>query len=221
MKIVSVNVGLPRVVQWQGESVSTGIFKYPIKGRVALRKLNLDGDRQADLTVHGGPYKAVYGYPVEHYSYWKTQLPSVDFPVGAFGENFTIEGLNEQTLNIGDQYSVGTSLLMVTQPRMPCYKLIVKFGRADMAKRFHVSRLSGFYFSVLEEGEVGAGDKLKLVKRDEHNVSISNINELYYSKRTDPEKLRRAIEVEALPESWKGYFEEEIQKLTKQSQAAL
>jgi MOSC domain-containing protein YiiM len=148
MKLLSVNVGLPREVSWKGKTVMTGIFKEPVQGRVMVRSLNLDGDGQADLTVHGGVDKAVYAYPVEHYDYWRQELPDTDLPWGMFGENLTIEGVLEQGVNIGDRFRMGTAAVMVTQPRMPCYKLGIKFGRTDIVKRFLDSQRSGFYFSV-------------------------------------------------------------------------
>jgi MOSC domain-containing protein YiiM len=158
MKLISVNVGLPREVTWKGKTVTTGTFKEPISDRVMLRSLNLDGDGQADLTVHGGLDKAVYVYPFEHYEYWRGELPDTDLPLGIFGENFTTTGLKEEDVNIGDRFGIGTVNLMVTQPRLPCYKLGIRFGRTDMVKRFLASRRTGFYFRVLQEGEVGAGD---------------------------------------------------------------
>lgn len=175
LKLVSVNVGQPRLVQWRGRSISTGIFKEPIPNRVMLRSLNLDGDRQADLTVHGGRDKAVYAYPV-----WRAELPEMNLPYGMFGENFTTEGIDEATLNIGDEFRVGTARVIVVQPRMPCYKLGMRFGRADIIKRFHQSRRTGFYLRVMEEGEVGAGDSLELVKRGGGEVTIADVNRIYY-----------------------------------------
>ena len=157
MKLISVNVGLPRVVRSNGDSVTTGIFKEPVAGRVMLRTLNLDGDRQADLSVHGGPSKAVYVYPAEHYDSWKRELPEMELPWGMFGENFTATGLAESELNIGDQFRVGSALVMVTEPRMPCYKLGIRFNRPDILKRFLASGRTGFYFAVLQEGEVEPG----------------------------------------------------------------
>jgi MOSC domain-containing protein YiiM len=212
MKIISVNVGRPRLVVWRGEPVSTGIFKEPVEGRVALRALNLDGDRQADLTVHGGPAKAVYAYPSEHYAYWRGELPGMELPWGMFGENFTTEGMFETTLNVGDRFRVGTAELQVTQPRMPCYKLGIKFGRADMLKRFLASGLTGFYFSVLREGEVGAGDEVELIERDPREVTIADVVRLYVKDRDDVETMRRAVEVEALPDGWREEFLERIEK---------
>src|SRR5436190_1937487 len=158
MKILSVNVGLPREVTWRGKLVTTGIFKEPVQGRVMMRRLNLDGDQQADLTVHGGVSKAVYAYPSEHYGYWRTELPGMDLARGMLGENFTTEGLMENAVYIGDRFRIGETEVMVTEPRMPCYKLGIKFGRADIIKRTLASRSTGFYFAVMREGMVGPGD---------------------------------------------------------------
>ena len=215
MKLISVNVGLPRVVMSNGESVSTGIFKEPVASRVILRTLNLDGDRQADLSVHGGPSKAVYVYPSEHYAYWKEELPEMKLPWGMFGENFTSVGLFESELNIGDKFRVGSAVVMVTEPRMPCYKLAIKFGRPDIVKRFLASERTGFYFAVLQEGEVGVGDSIELIEESKRNVRISEITQLYTREKHNVGLLRRAIEVEALPESWKSYFQHRLEKLVR------
>jgi len=212
MKVLSVNVGSPREVTWQGKRVTTGIFKEPIQGRVMMRRLNLDGDQQADLTVHGGVSKAVYAYPSEHYSYWRTELPGMDLPSGMFGENFTTEGLLESSVYIGDRFRIGETEVMVTEPRMPCYKLGIKFGRADIIKRFLASRRTGFYFAVMREGLVGAGDAVELVGREQQEISVADITRLYFFDKEDVKSLRRAIQVEALPESWKGYFEHQLEK---------
>ena len=193
--------------------VSTGIFKEPVAGRVMLRTLNLDGDRQADLSVHGGPSKAVYVYPSEHYEYWKRELPEMKLPWGMFGENFTTEGLFESELNIGDKFHVGSAVVMVTEPRMPCYKLGIKFGRSDIVKRFLASERTGFYFAVLQEGEVGAGDSIDLIERSKDSVRVSDITLLYTREKRNVGLLRRAMEVEALPESWKSYFQHRLEKL--------
>src|SRR5215213_10274029 len=206
MKIVSLNVGRPRLVVWDGQSVSTGIYKTPVEGRVMLRTLNLDGDRQADLTVHGGPSKAAYVYPAEHYGYWRGELPGVELPWGMFGENFTTEGLDESNVNIGDRFRVGAAEVVVTEPRMPCYKLGIKFGRMDILKRFLASGRTGFYFSVEREGEVGAGDEIELLGRDEHNVTVADITRLYARDQGDFELMRRAVAVEALPAKWREHF---------------
>jgi MOSC domain-containing protein YiiM len=194
MEVVSVNVGLPREVIWNRQRVSTAIFKAPVDGSIALRKLNLDGDRQADLTVHGGPSKAVYAYPLEHYVYWRTRVPETPDVLGAFGENLTTRGVLEADLNIGDQVRVGTALLQVAQPRMPCYKLQLRFDRDDMTKLFALSGRSGFYFSVIEEGEVKAGDSIEFVEHLERGVSVAEVYGLYFDRTIDPELLRRALQ---------------------------
>jgi MOSC domain-containing protein YiiM len=212
MRILSVNVGLPRKVTWQGKLVTTGIFKEPVKAPVMLRTLNLDGDQQADLTVHGGVDKAVYVYPSEHYGYWRAELPGVDLSWGVFGENFTTEGLLEETVYIGDRFRIGDAQVVVTEPRMPCYKLGIKFGRADIIKRFLISRRTGFYFAVAREGMVSAGDAIEFIGRDQREISVADITRLYAFEKNDLKGLRRAIGVEALPESWKGYFQHQIEK---------
>ena len=212
MKIVSVNVGLPRKVTWQGKLVTTGIFKKPVNGPVMMRMLNLDGDGQADLTVHGGVSKAVYAYPSEHYDYWRTELPGIDLPWGMFGENLTTEGLLEEAVYIGDKFRIGEAEVMVTEPRMPCYKLGIKFGRADIIKRFLASRRTGFYFAVVREGMVGAGDAVELIGREQQKISVADITRLYAFEKNDLQSLRRAIEVEALPDNWKGYFQHQLDK---------
>src|SRR6266705_1401192 len=212
MKILSLNVGLPREVAWQGKLVTTGIFKEPVKGPVMLRTLNLEGDGQADLTVHGGASKAVYAYPSEHYAFWRAELATMDLPFGMFGENLTTEGLLEDAVYIGDRFRIGEAELMVTEPRMPCYKLGIKFGRADIIKRFLASRRSAFSFAVTREGKVGAGDAIELVGREQQDISVADITRLYAFEKDDLKSLGRAIEVEALPESWKGYFQHQLEK---------
>jgi len=215
MRIVSLNVGLPRDVTWHGRVVSTGIFKSPVKGRVALRTLNLDGDCQADLSVHGGEYKAVYCYPVEHYGYWSKELPGRDLPFGMFGENFTTEGMGEQSVHLGDRLAVGTAEVVVTQPRLPCYKLGIKFQSDDMVRKFLASGRSGFYLAVTREGEVGAGDEIKVIARDPHAVPVPEITRLYIAKRfveNDVKSLQSVLQVAALPESWKEYFRERLDR---------
>ena len=203
MRIISVNVGLPREVVWKGMTVQTGIFKDPVDKPVTISKLNLAGDQQADLTVHGGAEKAVYAYPAEHYEYWRKNLPEVPFSWGKFGENLTTEGLWEDKLCIGDLVRVGSAVLRVTQPRMPCYKLQLRFNRGDMIKRFLVSGRSGFYFSVVNPGDVGAGSKAEILHRDPHSVTVAHIVSLYLDQRRDPQLLQRALNVTSLPENWK------------------
>src|SRR5712691_1169593 len=213
MKLISLNVALPQIVEYNGEPVATGIFKEPVQGPVMLRALNLDGDRQADLSVHGGASKAVYAYPYEHYESWKEELPDMKLPYGMFGENFTTEGLMEGAVNVGDRFRVGGAELMVTEPRMPCYKLGIKFGRTDIIKRFLQSRRTGFYFAVLKEGQVKAGDAIELLERDGNDIAVADITRLYAFEKDDLETLRRVVKLEALSESWREYFRKRIQKL--------
>ena len=179
-----------------------------------MRTLNLDGDQQADLTVHGGISKAVYAYPSEHYGYWRTELPGMELPWGMFGENFTTEGLLENALYIGDRVRIGEAEVVVTEPRMPCYKLGIKFGRADIIKRFLASRRTGFYFAVVREGMVGVGDAVELIRREQQEISVADITRLYAFDKGDEKGLRHAIQVEALPESWKGYFQHQLEQQT-------
>lgn len=214
MRVISVNVGLPREIVWKGGKVVTGIFKEAVAGRVVVRRLNLDGDRQADLTVHGGLDKAIYAYPAEYYPYWREQFPQMELPWGMFGENLTIEGLLDETVHIGDYFQVGSAHLVVTQPRLPCYKLGIKFGRDDILKRFLVSGLTGFYFAVLKEGEVAAGDPITLIRRDEHQVKVLDITRLYRQDKYNLEALRRVVEVEALPDGWRDYFIQRLAQIT-------
>ena len=178
-KVISINVGLPRDVESRGQIVQTSIFKEPVSGRVRVNRLNVEGDRQSDLTVHGGADKAVYVYPSEHYSFWADELPGVDLPWGVFGENFTTAGLTESNVHIGDRLSIGTAEFVVTQPRMPCFKLGIRFGRPDMVKRFLRSGRTGFYLAVSREGEVGAGDTISVIHRHPEAITIANVVSLY------------------------------------------
>jgi MOSC domain-containing protein YiiM len=212
MKVISVNVGLPREVEWQGERVLTSIYKAPVEGRLLARRLDLEGDEQADLTVHGGAEKAVYVYPSEHYAYWRAELPGVDLPWGSFGENLTTEGLDE-SVRIGDRLRIGSADFVVTQPRMPCFKLGIRFGSMQMVKRFLQSGRSGFYLAVTGEGDVGAGDEITMPPAaDEPTVTVAEIVSLYASRGSDRELLRRASEAAALPEDWRDYFRRQLRK---------
>ena len=213
MRLISVNVGLPREVAVNGGSVSTGIFKHAVSGAVRVERLNLVGDRQADLSVHGGPYKAVYSYPSEHYDYWRRELAEDELPWGIFGENLTTERLHESAVYIGDRYRVGTAELVVTQPRSPCYKLGIRFGRPEMVKRFLHSGRSGFYFAVAQEGEVRAEDSIELLSREANSLPISDINKLYASDKNDREMLERAVQIKGLSESWRRYFLEQLERI--------
>ncbi len=211
MQVISVNVGYPREVSWKGKSVSTGIFKAPVEGRIMMRTLNLEGDGQADLSVHGGVEKAVYAYATEHYPYWRQELPNQDFPWGAFGENLSTEGLSETDVNIGDRFRIGNAEVMVTQPRFPCYKLNLKFGRDDMVKRFLSSRLSGIYFSVVQEGEIGAGDSVERIHQDNHNVTVADIVRIYIGEAED-DLVHRALQVPALAACLREEFQQKMER---------
>jgi len=212
MKLISINVGQPRTVEWQGRLVETSIFKAPVAGPVALHRLNLDGDRQADLSVHGGAHKAVYVYPSEHYDFWRCELPGVDLPWGMFGENFTTAGLLEN-VQIGDRFRIGSAEVIVSEPRVPCYKLSLKFGRADMVKRFLASGRTGFYVMVAKEGVVQAGDTIELLGRMDQSVNIADVTQLYASKRPDPATLRRAVELEALSDAWRNFLRGRLEQI--------
>jgi MOSC domain-containing protein YiiM len=199
MRVLSLNVGLPRRVLHHDREVMTGIFKSPVEGPRMLYRLNLDGDRQADLAVHGGTNKAVYAYPSEHYSFWRQQLPEIDFTWGQFGENLTTEGLREEDTFVGDVYRLGQAVVKVTQPRMPCYKLGIRFGRDDMVKRFLASGRSGIYFSVLEQGLVDVGDTLERISGPRNGISIADINRAYAQSRDNVELVRRIVSAQVLP----------------------
>ncbi|HZS46104.1 MAG TPA: MOSC domain-containing protein [Blastocatellia bacterium] len=214
MNIVSVNVGLPKQVVWKGKAVETGIFKEPVEGSVFVRKLNLDGDRQADLSVHGGPNKAVYAYPAEHYDFWRTEFPDMNLLWGMFGENLTVTGLKEDAIVIGDRFQIGSTVIEAKQPRMPCFKLGIKFGRDDIIRRFLDSGRTGFYFLVVEEGEMKAGDAIERIHRQKDGVTIADVARLYSRDRLNIDLLRRAIQTEALPEDWRDYFQKRLQKIT-------
>lgn len=206
MRVISVNVGLPSAVEWRGETILTGIFKDPVPGPTPLRRYNLDGDGQADLTVHGGRDKAVYAYPSEHYQDWQAQLGRA-LPPGAFGENLTTEGLVEDAVHIGDEFRVGTARLVVTQPRMPCFKLGIKFDDPQMPKAFLRAGRPGIYFAVVEEGTVGPGDPIERVRTDENGVSVTAMLALILDRRPSPDTLRRVLRIPALAGVWREEFE--------------
>jgi MOSC domain-containing protein YiiM len=210
MKLVSINVGLPREIDWEGKTVRTSIFKAPIPGRVRVTRLNITGDGQSDLSVHGGADKAVYAYPGEHYPFWGKELIGSALPWGAFGENFTTEGLLEAAVHIGDRFRVGSAELAVTQPRMPCFKLGIRFGRQGIVKEFLRSGRTGFYLAVLREGEVGAGDPFELLARDEHAITVADIVSLYTADAENQDLLRRASELPSLPNGWRDYFRKRL-----------
>ena len=206
MTLISVNTGRPREVRANGEIVRTSIWKSPREGRVRAAGVNLDGDEQSDLTVHGGQYKSVYVYPSEHYAYWRDQLPGVELPWGVFGENLTTDGLLESDVFIGDRFSIGTAEFQVTQPRQPCFKLGIRFGREDMLKRFVASGRSGFYVSIVAEGDVGRGDAIRFTRRAADSVSVADIFAMRMDGDAHPELLSRAASLESLTPSWREHF---------------
>ena len=210
MRLVSVNVGLPREMEWRGRTIRTSIFKTPTDRRVRVTTVNLEGDRQSDLSVHGGVDKAVYAYPSEHYAYWRGELPGMDLPWGIFGENFTTEGLLEESVRIGERLRVGSAEFVITQPRMPCFKLGIRFDRPDIVRRFLQSRRTGFYLALLREGDVAAGDSIQFTAPERGGLTVADIVNLYTVDAENQELLRRATEYSALPESWRDYFRKRL-----------
>lgn len=211
--ILSVNVGTPRRVPVaHGNTVLTSIFKSPVDGPVAVRRHNVEGDQQSDLTVHGGPNKAVYCYPAEHYSYWKEKLPDHDLSVyGAFGENLTTSGILEDNIWIGDRFLAGSAVLQVAQPRMPCFKLGIRFNLSTMVKLFWQSGRSGIYFSIVEEGALAAGDSIERIARGPEQITVADVVRLYRGDEKSPEMLERALRA-PISGSWK----EEIRERSRQ-----
>ena len=202
MKLLSVNVGTPRDAIWRGEVVRTGIFKLPVSGPVEMHGDNLDGDRQADLSVHGGPDKAVYGYPSEHYGYWRQWLGVAELPWGAFGENLTTEGWWEDQVHIGDRFRIGTAELEVSQPRIPCAKLALRHERADLPKHFLASGRSGFYFRIVRPGGVTAGDEIRRIAADLRALSVAQVQS-FARREGDESLMRRAVDHPALAAVWR------------------
>jgi MOSC domain-containing protein YiiM len=210
VQLLSVNVGLPREVAWNGETVLTSIWKQPVEGRVRVVGNNLEGDRQSDLSAHGGPDKAVYVYPSEHYAYWRERLPGMELPWGVFGENLSVAGLTEDQVRVGDRLRIGTAEFAVTQPRLPCYKLGIRFGRPAMEKALLQSRRTGFYLSVAAEGEVGVGDEIALGPRPENSLTILELVELYTLEFEDRAQIQRAAELPGLSAAWRRHFERRL-----------
>jgi MOSC domain-containing protein YiiM len=211
--LISVNTGLPREVTWRGKTVKTGIFKSPVEGPVPLQRHNLDGDRQADLSVHGGATKAVYVYPAHHYDYWRGKLGRGALDWGSFGENFTVDELDEETVCIGDEFTVGSARVVVTEPRLPCFKLEIRFDRPDMMKLFLDSGRTGFYLGVVDEGTVQAGDILEPVKRHPGELRVADITRLYTTDKSNEALLRKAVAVGVLPEKWSNRFGRQLERL--------
>ncbi len=212
MKLLSINVSKPKPIQYGGKTVHTGIFKEPVSGTVMLREKNIDGDGQGDLRVHGGTYKAIYGYPFEHYAYWQQELRRDDLRYGQFGENLTVEGLLEAEVHIGDVFQIGSAVrLQITQPRVPCFKLAYKMGLPEFPKQFLESRRVGFYFRVLEEGEITAGDTIARIETAPEPMSVTEIVNLRYFDRDNHEKIAQARKQPALSPSWKRSFWRSLQ----------
>jgi len=211
-KILSVNVGKPQEVIYKGKPVLTGIFKTPIRGAVQLNRLNLEGDVQADLQAHGGVNKAVYFYPFEHYDYWRKTLPEVELTPGIFGENFTVERMLETEVRIGDHYRIGEAIIRITQPRIPCYKLNVRFNRPDMVQRFLKSQRLGFYAAVIREGRVEAGEEIILLQQAAHGITVNDFIRWYTIHKSDVKGMQKALSFDDLPDFWRKYFQAQIAK---------
>ena len=213
MLLRSLNVGPPRLVPWRGQLVSTGIFKESVEGPRRVAGVNVEGDRQADLSVHGGPDKAVYAYPVEHYAPWEAELGR-RLPYGMFGENFSVEGVPlEDDLAVGDRLRVGSAELVVTQPRLPCFKLGIRFDDAGMVRRFLEAGRTGYYLRIVTEGDVEAGDPVEIVARDPAAVPVSEVTRVFTRARRDAGAIQRLLAVDALPEEWRTYFERQLEKI--------
>jgi len=212
MKLLSVNVSLPKEITFKGKTVRTGIFKEPVQGRLQVQTLNIEGDGQADLLGHGGPFRAVYVYSFDHYPYWESELGRKDFSYGQFGENLTVEGMLDQDVHVGDIFRIGTALFQVTQPRVPCYKLAIKMGVEGFYKQILASGRLGFYFRVLEEGEVGTGDVIERVEVDPVGMTILEINKLMYYDKDNLEGFKRSLGIEALSPGWRTTFEGRLAK---------
>jgi MOSC domain-containing protein YiiM len=207
MKIISVNVGRPKEFNWMGKTVRTSIFKNPVTGQRRVSFLNIEGDEQSDLNVHGGINKAVYAYDVLHYDHWKNILPRKDWQYGMFGENLTTVGLFDNEVKIGDVYQIGTVKLQVIQPRFPCFKLNIRFALPDMIERFMQEKRNGIYFKVVEEGTVQSNDEITLIEPSSFDVTIADYVNCYYSKGRDKAVLKKLLSVPYLPERHRTIFE--------------
>lgn len=214
MLIRSVNVSLPKQVQHKNKTVSTGIFKQPVPGRVTVSTFNLDGDKQVDLVNHGGEHKAVYGFAAEHYLFWQQKLGLAALPFGKFGENLTVEGLDEATLCIGDRLRVGQSLLEISQPRVPCFKLGMAFERDDMPRLFVEHAATGIYFRVIETGSVAAGDRVTLAEPHPAKLSVQRLFRAYFDKSLPLNEktpvLEQALKIDALSQEWREKLEKRL-----------
>ena len=210
-RLLSVNVGLPRDITWKGRTVHTGIWKNPVHGRCRVTRLNLEGDAQGDLAGHGGEHRAVFVYQIGSYRYWQEQLKRTDFVHGQFGENFTVEGLPDDAVSVGDRYQIGTALFEVTQPRVTCYRVGIRMNEPRMAALLTSSGRPGFYFRVLREGEVAAGDEIVKVGEAKERMTVTEINVLLYLPNHERDLLERALRIEALSPGWRGSFESLLQ----------
>jgi MOSC domain-containing protein YiiM len=213
MKLISINVSKPKPITYQGRNVLTGIFKQPVEGRLHVGRLNLEGDQQADLSVHGGPHQAVYVYPFEHYAFWQQELRRDDFAHGQFGENFTVSGMHENQVCIGDVFRVGSALFQVTQPRVPCFKLATKMGFPEFPKLFMASARTGFYLRVMEEGDVGAGDPIVQESKSSLGMTVESVFRLAYFDRENVVDIKQAVCLASLSPSWQRMFEERLEEL--------
>src|ERR1700755_2083835 len=206
-RLLSVNVGLPRDIPWQGRTVHTGVWKAPVQARQMARRLNIDGDGQGDLAGHGGEHRAVFVYQIDSYRYWQSELGRNDLTYGQFGENFTVDGLPDRKVCIGDRYRIGSALFEVTQPRVTCYRVGIRMNEPRMAALLVAHQRPGFYFRVLEEGEVGAGDEIVRVAQGPERMTVAAVNALLYSPNHARDRLEHALRIEALSPGWRSSFE--------------
>src|SRR5262249_38954650 len=219
-RLLSVNVGLPRDIVWKGRTVHTAIWKNPVPGRCRVGRLNIEGDGQGDLAAHGGEQRAVFVYQIESYNYWQEQLNRTDLAYGQFGENFTIEGLPDDGVRIGDRYQIGSALFEVTQPRVTCYRIGIRMNEPRMPALLTSSGRPGFYFRVLEEGEVEAGDEIVKVGEADECMTVSEINALLYLPNHERDRLERALRIEALSPGWRSSFEALLQSQKKRVESS-
>jgi MOSC domain-containing protein YiiM/ferredoxin-NADP reductase len=206
MKVISVNVGQPQEIPWRGQMVRTSVYKTPVDGRVRIRKLNFDGDAQADLIGHGGEHRAVMVYQAESYQYWRDTLQRQDFVYGQFGENLTVEGLADNEVCIGDRFLIGSAIFEVTQPRVTCWRVGISTGVPEMPALLVKHKRPGFYFRVIQEGDVGAGDKIEKIANGDQKMSVAEIDGLLYLKDHPADKLQKALKIPALSKAWQGSF---------------
>src|SRR5258707_5569688 len=214
-RLLSVNVGLPREIAWRGKTVITSVWKEPVQGRRLVRKLNIDGDSQGDLAGHGGEHRAVFVYQMDSYRYWQRELKRQDFTFGQFGENFTVEGLADREVLIGDRYRIGGALFEVTQPRVTCYRVGIRMDEPTMAALLVAHHRPGFYFRVLEEGEVGAGGAIVKVAEGPERLTVAAVDALLYLPGPAKEGLERALRIPALSPGWKSSFEALLRQMTQ------